>query len=76
MAFEKGHQRIESNLTQTDIDRIWELYFGKKWSCGRIAKEYDVKPERIISAIDSESERRWREKHPHETNRERLAVED
>jgi transposase-like protein len=75
MTFVKGQQRVETVFTQTDRDRIWELYFGKKYSLTRIAKEYGADYRQIAGVIDSESEKRWREKHPNETNRERLVTE-
>jgi len=76
MAFEKGHQRIEPTLTQADVERIWELFFGSKFSLGKIAQEYAVRDLQVISVIDGESQRRWRKKHPHETNRERFVGEE
>lgn len=72
MTFAKGHQGIESSFTQADRDRIWELFFGKRYSIGRIAREYDTRDEQVVRAIDNESEKRWRKNHPHETNREPL----
>jgi hypothetical protein len=75
MTFVKGQQRVETVFTQTDRDRIWELYFGKKYSLNRIAKEYSAQYPQIAGVIDSESERRWRINHPNETNRERLLAE-
>jgi transposase-like protein len=72
MTFTKGQRRIESSLTQADRERIWELFFGQRYSIGRIAREYDTRDEQIVRAIDSESEKRWRRNHPHETNREPL----
>jgi hypothetical protein len=71
MTFQKGH-KVERTYTQADRDRIWELYFGSKWGLDHIAHEYTTDAKHIASVIDTESERRWREKHPHETNRERM----
>jgi hypothetical protein len=75
MSFTEGQQRFEPVFTLVDKDRIWELFFGKRWSLNHIAQEYGVRSEHVIRAIDSESERRWHENHPRETNRERLFSE-
>ncbi|HEX9134733.1 MAG TPA: hypothetical protein VF844_20795 [Ktedonobacteraceae bacterium] len=71
MPFTKGHKHVETSFTQADAERIWELYFGKRWSLNHIAQEYGVQYNQIAGVIDSESERRWRVNHPNETNRER-----
>ena len=75
MAFTKGHQGIESSFTQADRERIWELFFGKRYSLTHIAREYGTDYRKIAGVIDSESEKRWRENHPHETNRQRTFLE-
>jgi hypothetical protein len=71
MVMQKG-QQPERRIAQTDIERIWELYFGKQWGLRHIADEYALGQGHVASIIDHESERRWRKLHPHETNRERL----
>ncbi len=75
MAFTKGHQSFEQKFTQIDRDRMWELYFGKRWSLTHIGNEYGVNFERIASIIDTESQRQWLKAHPNETNSERLLLE-
>jgi len=75
MASEKA-LRFEPRFVQADIDRMWELFFGKKWGLNHIAQEYTTTAQHIASIIDTESERRWRKNHPSETNREKLIVED
>jgi hypothetical protein len=75
MKFTKGHAPIEPRLTQADIETIWELFFGKKYSINHIARDYGVHSGTIIGAIDSESARRWKIQHPHEVNREHLLAE-
>jgi hypothetical protein len=61
MKFQKGVQNFDSEeaFTRNDIERIWEFFFGRRWSINHIAEESNVIPRRIIRAIDSESERRW-----------------
>lgn len=76
MKFTKGQGRIETVFSQTDKDRIWELFFGKKWGINHIAKECGGDYRMIAGVIDGESERRWRISHPHETNREKLISEE
>lgn len=56
----------------TDRERIWELFFADKWSIGRIARAYGVGHGAIISMIDRESGRKWRQEHPHIPNKVRL----
>ena len=75
MTLTEEQQDVETSFTQADIDRMWELFFGKRYSAGRIALEYGTTSQRIVGVIDSESGRRWRKNHPHETNRERLLSE-
>jgi hypothetical protein len=70
--FEKGHVPIlERRFTPADIDRMWELFFGKKWGLNHIAAEYGTSSSAIAAIIDAESARRWKKNHPHETNQER-----
>jgi hypothetical protein len=59
------------SLTQDNIDHIWELFFGKKWGLDHIGKEYHKYPRTIAAVIDAESERRWHERNPGKTNRDR-----
>lgn len=75
MTFTKGQKPVETIFTPTDKDRLWELYFGKRWSLDHIAREYGAQTQQIVWVIDSESERKWRINHPHEVNRERLISE-
>ena len=63
-------------FTQAEKARIWELFFGEKYAIHRIAQEYGAGDDRIITAIDNESERRWRENHPREINRVKLVDEE
>jgi hypothetical protein len=75
MAFTQEQQTHEQRFTHDDRERIWELFFGKRWSLGHIGREYGVGYERIASLIDAESGRRWAKAHPNETNREKLLTD-
>lgn len=76
MTFQKGQGKIESGFSQGDVDNIWELFFGNKWSIHRIADSYGREDNQIIGIIDSESARRWRQKNKGKSNRLILGVQD
>jgi hypothetical protein len=49
-------------FTQDEIDTIWEQFFGKRYSLGHIAQNFDVRKEKIIAAIDQEAVHRYARK--------------
>jgi hypothetical protein len=70
----RGENMAISDLPLAERERIWELFFGKRWSLTHIGKEYGLPGRDIGAVINSESEKRWREQHPHETNRKSLVM--